>query len=37
MNVYTENANLNFEKYPDGLMPAIIQDSRTSIVLCSAL
>jgi len=33
MNLYTENINLNFEKFPDGLMPVIIQDSRTSIVL----
>jgi phosphoribosyl-ATP pyrophosphohydrolase/phosphoribosyl-AMP cyclohydrolase len=33
MNLYTENVKLSFEKYSDGLMPAIIQDSRRSKVL----
>jgi phosphoribosyl-ATP pyrophosphohydrolase/phosphoribosyl-AMP cyclohydrolase len=33
MNLYTENVKLNFEKYSDGLMPAIVQDERTATVL----
>jgi phosphoribosyl-ATP pyrophosphohydrolase/phosphoribosyl-AMP cyclohydrolase len=33
MNLYTDIVELDFEKYPEGLMPAIIQDSRTSKVL----
>lgn len=33
MNVYTENVDLDFEKYSDGLMPVIVQDPRTSKVL----
>jgi len=33
MNLFPENSNLDFDKYSDGLMPAVIQDSRTSKVL----
>jgi phosphoribosyl-ATP pyrophosphohydrolase/phosphoribosyl-AMP cyclohydrolase len=33
MNRDSESLTLNFDKYPDGLMPAIIQDSRTDKVL----
>ena len=33
MNLYSEKTGLNFEKYTDGLMPVIVQDSGTDKVL----
>jgi phosphoribosyl-AMP cyclohydrolase / phosphoribosyl-ATP pyrophosphohydrolase len=33
MNLYTDNADLDFDKYLEGLMPAVVQDSRTGTVL----
>jgi len=33
MNVFTDNTQLDFNKYPDGLMPVIVQDSETAKVL----
>ena len=33
MNLYSEKTGLDFEKYTDGLMPVIVQDSGTNKVL----
>jgi phosphoribosyl-ATP pyrophosphohydrolase/phosphoribosyl-AMP cyclohydrolase len=33
MNVFTDNTQLDFNKYPDGLMPVIVQDSKTAKAL----
>jgi phosphoribosyl-ATP pyrophosphohydrolase/phosphoribosyl-AMP cyclohydrolase len=33
MNVFTDNTQLDFSKYRDGLMPVIVQDSETAKVL----
>ena len=33
MNLYSEKTDFDFEKYTDGLMPVIVQDSGTNKVL----
>ena len=33
MKLYTEDLELDFQKYADGLMPAVVQDARTGKVL----